>query len=68
MQFSIAFLLGLTAACAFVLGTATWTPCSLNPVLATAIAAILTIALPNGQAGPLVLSYLWSCHDGYSLW
>jgi len=49
MQFSIAFLLGLTAACAFVLGTATWAPCSLNPVLATGIAAILAIAYQMGK-------------------
>jgi hypothetical protein len=43
-QFSIAFLLWLTAACAFVLGIAVWTPCFFNPVLAAAIATILTIA------------------------
>ena len=49
IQFSIAFLLWLTAACAFVLGIATWTPCFFNPVLAAAIAAIVTAAYRKGR-------------------
>jgi hypothetical protein len=48
-QFSIAFLLWLTAVCAFVLGIAIWTPCFFNPVLAAAIATILTIAYRKGK-------------------
>lgn len=49
MQFSIAFLLWLTTVCAFVLGTAIWTPCFFNPVLAVVIATILTIASRKGK-------------------
>ncbi len=49
MQFSIAFLLWLTAVCAFVLGIAIWTPCFFNPVLAAAIATLLTIAHRRGK-------------------
>jgi len=46
-QFSIAFLLWLTAACAFVLGIATWTP--YLSVLAAAIPAIITWAYRRGR-------------------
>lgn len=49
LQFSIAFLLWLTMVCAFVLGIAIWTPCFFNPVLAVAIATILTIAYRKGK-------------------
>jgi hypothetical protein len=48
-QFSIAFLLWLTAVCAFVLGIAVWTPCILNPLLAAAIAAIIASAYRKGR-------------------
>ncbi len=48
-QFSIAFLLWLTAAFAFVLGIAIWTPCFFHPVLAAAVATILTIAYRKGK-------------------
>jgi F0F1-type ATP synthase membrane subunit c/vacuolar-type H+-ATPase subunit K len=49
-QFSIAFLLGLTAACAFVLGIVTWTPTSLVLLpLAAAIPAIITRAYRRGR-------------------
>ena len=47
LQFSIAFLLGLTAACAFVLGIATWIP-SLS-VFAAAIPAIIAWAYRRGR-------------------
>jgi len=49
MQFGIAFLLWLTTVCAFVLGMAIWTPCFFNPVMAAAIATILTIAYRKGK-------------------
>ena len=49
-QFSIAFLLWLTAACAFVLGIAIWTPVFfINPILAAAIAAIIASACRKGK-------------------
>ncbi len=48
-QFSIAFLLWLTAACAFVLGIAVWTPCLLNPVLAAGLVAIVASAYRKGR-------------------
>ena len=63
MQFSIAFLLWLTAACAFVLGIAVWTPCFFNPILAVGIVTIATIAYRKGKrafrssfAGCLILT------------
>ena len=37
------------AVCAFVLGIAIWTPCFFNPVLAAAVATILTIAYRKGK-------------------
>ena len=49
IQFSIAFLLWVTTVCAFVLGMAVWTPCFFNPVLAAAIATLLTIAYRKGK-------------------
>jgi len=50
VQFSIAFLLWLTAACAFVLGIAIWTPYFfINPVLAVAIAVIIASAYRKGR-------------------
>ena len=48
-EFSIAFLLWLTAACAFVLGIAVWTPCLLNPVLAAGLVAIVASAYRKGR-------------------
>src|SRR5271157_5184631 len=47
-QFSIAFLLWLTAACAFVLGIATWVPSFLDPAMAAVIAVIITLAYRKG--------------------
>ena len=50
LQFSIAFLLWLTMASAFVLGIATWTPESLVLLpLAAAIPAIITWAYRRGR-------------------
>ena len=49
VQFGIAFLLWLTAACAFVLGIAVWTPCFFNPLMAAAVAAIITVAYRKGR-------------------
>ena len=48
-QFSIAFLLGLTAACAFVLGIGTWMPCFVHPAMAATVAAIIAWAYRRGR-------------------
>ena len=59
-QFSIAFLLWLTAACAFVLGIATWTPTSrvLLP-LAAAVPATIVWAHRCGRR-----AFCWSIIGG----